>query len=157
MLNQTLESTIHVDRIIGEIHGNPTGPTLVFLGGIHGNEPSGVFALKKVIEDLSAQNISVNGNIYAIAGNLAALKSGTRFISEDLNRIWQGEDLLDLLNGKRPPESEEQIQLFELGEILLKIITEAQGPLYFMDLHSTSSKHRSFSHRERQLAQSKIY
>ena len=32
-------------RIIGHIKGRQPGPTLVFFGGIHGNEPSGIFAL----------------------------------------------------------------------------------------------------------------
>ena len=43
---------LKTERIIGHISGKETGPTLVFFGGIHGNEPSGVEALDHVFAQL---------------------------------------------------------------------------------------------------------
>ena len=77
--SNALEKSIQIDRMIGHIEGKKPGPTLLFTGGIHGNEPSGVFALKKVIDDIANSDIEVTGNIYAIGGNLVALENGERF------------------------------------------------------------------------------
>ena len=45
--SKALDQSIEVDRLIGQIRGEQPGPTIIFLGGMHGNEPSGVFALQK--------------------------------------------------------------------------------------------------------------
>ena len=66
--NKALNKHIEVTRIIGKITGSLPGPTIVFFGGIHGNETSGVFALKEVFDGLN--NEEVKGTVYAISGNL---------------------------------------------------------------------------------------
>jgi succinylglutamate desuccinylase len=91
------------ERIIGKLTGDPDGPVLVFIGGIHGNEPSGVIALQRVMTDLESRNVPVKGTILGIAGNLVALKESKRFISRDLNRVWNYEfDQRHRLNGSHP-------------------------------------------------------
>jgi predicted deacylase len=52
VFSKALNETIEVDRIIGEIKGTQPGPTLIFTAGIHGNEPSGIFALHKVLKEV---------------------------------------------------------------------------------------------------------
>ena len=44
MMAKALLKTIYIDRIIKKIEGKKEGPTVVFFGGIHGNETAGVFA-----------------------------------------------------------------------------------------------------------------
>jgi len=61
---------------------------VVFFGGIHGNETAGVFALKKVFDEIRSKKTPIYGQMYAISGNLGALESKQRFQIEDLNRIW---------------------------------------------------------------------
>ena len=56
--NKALDSSIKVDRILGKIEGAKPGPTVVFFGGIHGNETSGICALKNVFETIKQSNIS---------------------------------------------------------------------------------------------------
>ena len=46
-----LDETVQVDRIIDHIQGEKGGPTVIFFGGVHGNETAGVFALKSVFEE----------------------------------------------------------------------------------------------------------
>jgi predicted deacylase len=129
------------ERIIGKLIGDPDGPVLVFIGGIHGNEPSGVVALQKVITDLSSRDVPVRGTILGIAGNLVALKESKRFISRDLNRVWGYEfEKRHRLNGSHPtngsiPEFAEQSELFEIIAPLLGV----DRPIYFFDLHTTSA------------------
>ena len=134
--SKALNTSILVDRLIGKIKGKPNGPTIVFFGGIHGNETAGVFALKEVFEKI--KETQVLGTIYGISGNLKALKTNQRFIDKDLNRVWLKENLNQLENKTNLNNEEGEQQ--ELYRILKHILKEEEGPFYFIDLHTTSSK-----------------
>ena len=47
--SKALNRSITVDRIIGQLIGEERGPCIIYTGGIHGNEPSGIFALQQVL------------------------------------------------------------------------------------------------------------
>ncbi len=136
--SKALDSTIEVDRIIGHVKGHKKGPTLVFMGGIHGNEPAGVFALKWVFERLQAKKVS--GSIYGIAGNLWALKKGERYHKEDLNRLWTKDLLASLPQNGDPAIHHDQAEQIEINNLLSKILKDEEGPFYFFDMHTTSSE-----------------
>lgn len=136
--SKALGSTIEVDRIIGKLKGSKEGPTLIFMGGIHGNEPAGVFALKRIFEQLDAEN--VGGTIYGIAGNLWALKNGERYHKEDLNRLWTKENLASLPDTGEPTRNHDQAEQIKINELLRQIMNEEDGPFYFFDMHTTSSE-----------------
>ncbi len=138
--SQALNETIQVNRLIGSIQGDPSGPCLIFIGGIHGNEPSGVFALHQVIGELSQFKIKPWGSIYALAGNLNALGQSKRFLKEDLNRMWQTNRLRKLQNGGFDPNNQDMVEQKELTEVLSDILKREKGPFYFFDLHTTSSR-----------------
>ncbi|MEP2026536.1 succinylglutamate desuccinylase/aspartoacylase family protein, partial [Reichenbachiella sp.] len=136
----SMDRTIEVGRIIDSIIGDPDGPTVIFIGGIHGNESSGVFALFDVFKQLREKPIPFGGNIYGIAGNLPALEAGKRYFTEDLNRLWTSE-YMNVLDERTFPkthiEKREQVYIFRT---LQEIMKSHQGPFYFMDMHSTSSE-----------------
>ncbi|WP_425392051.1 succinylglutamate desuccinylase/aspartoacylase family protein [Ekhidna sp.] len=135
-----LNSEIKISRIIGSYHGDAAGPTLIFMGGIHGNEPAGVFALHRVINHLEQNKIPINGNIFCIAGNLQALKQGTRFLAEDMNRIWT-KGRIDLLpEAPEEAENEEIAEQIEVYNLIREILKTHPGPFYFFDIHTTSSE-----------------
>ena len=134
--SKALGETISIDRIIHKVKGENPGPTLVFFGGIHGNEPSGVFALNEVFGGID--NKKLNGTIYAISGNLNALNKGQRFIDVDLNRIWTKEEIRTLNDGLTKNKEEEERRI--LFDLVWKIIEHEEGPFYFIDLHTTSSQ-----------------
>ncbi len=139
------------ERVVGSL-GNDDGPTIVFIGGMHGNEPTGVIAIQQVINELAEQGTVLTGRMIGLVGNMAALKSSRRFASEDLNRLWTQTFLRrweSFSKGtlKEPPvdEKHEQLELFTELEPLInderfrpRKNTEPQ--LYFADLHTTSSK-----------------
>jgi len=137
--SKALNQTIEIERIIGNIKGDPEGPTIIFVGGIHGNEPSGVFALQQVLETLQKTAVPVKGNIYALGGNLPALEKNERFQKQDLNRIWTRENVQHLVNGASGIK-EETAQQAEICQIITDIIHCETGPFYFIDLHTTSSE-----------------
>ncbi|WP_340202280.1 succinylglutamate desuccinylase/aspartoacylase family protein [Ascidiimonas sp. W6] len=138
--SKALHKTIEVNRIIGKISGKNSGPVVIFTGGIHGNESAGVFALQRVLDFLKPQESIFNGSIYALSGNLSALKNGERYNEKDLNRIWTPEytNLLEQDNFK--PSGEDEQEQLELFKAVQHILTVELGPFYFIDLHTTSGK-----------------
>ncbi|GAA4272389.1 succinylglutamate desuccinylase/aspartoacylase family protein [Aquimarina gracilis] len=138
--SKALDQSIDVKRIIKHIKGSKPGPTLIFIGGIHGNEPSGVFALQKVMEKLQEQEIPICGSIYALSGNLWALKNNQRYHKQDLNRLWKAETIKDILKEKHKVTNEDVSQQIEICKLIHKILKTESGPFYFMDLHTTSSE-----------------
>ncbi len=128
---------ITTNRIIGKYIGKINGPTIVFFAGIHGNEKAGVIALQKVFKNIFEHK--KKGNIYGIVGNIKALNENKRFIDNDLNRLWT-KSQLESLKTKTNLNSEEQEQkeLYVLIENILN--THQSQPIYFIDLHTTSSK-----------------
>ena len=127
------------NRIIGKIQSATKGPTVVFFAGIHGNEPAGVLGLQRVIGQIENDAIELQGNFYAIAGNLNALKKNLRYEVEDLNRMWTEENITNIKDATINSNAERK-ELLELYSIIKDIISNNKGPFYFIDLHTTSSE-----------------
>lgn len=138
-------SSFQIERVIGEYSQNIPGPTLIFIGGIHGNEPSGVIALKQIFDELHHLKPQIKGGIYGLAGNLTALSKGLRYVQSDLNRIWKTQRMTETNNGKYTSENEsiegqEQKELYEA----IKKVTQNNHKVYLFDLHTTSSESQPF-------------
>jgi len=140
---KSFNKKIKIDRVLGNIKGTKGSPTVVVLGGIHGNEKAGIYALNKVIQNIDKDNIIFNGNFYAISGNLNALQNNIRFEKEDLNRIWTNDHLAYINNSKNGFNADVNEQI-ELYEVIKDILDKENGPFYFIDLHTTSSKTSPF-------------
>jgi hypothetical protein len=138
--SKALEQSIEVDRIIGHIQGAQPGPVNIFLAGIHGNEPSGVFALHQVLQKFEQHQKAIKGSIYAISGNLSALEKGLRYQKQDLNRLWTGDRIQALQNVDSHFENDDQREQIQIYNTIMKILDEHDGPFYFTDLHTTSSQ-----------------
>lgn len=134
--NKALGNTLSINRMLGKIEGSQPGPTVVFFGGIHGNETSGVFALKDALAGINAAY--VKGTIYGISGNLNALKKHQRYLEQDLNRLWTQENI-EIIK-KKAILNDDESELLELLNILNEILKTNQPPFYFIDLHTTSSQ-----------------
>ena len=81
--------TVAGERILCRMTSDKPGPTVVFFGGIHGNEPAGVAALTEVTKTLKCEGAALDkGSLIGIRGNLPALLQKERFLDHDLNRIW---------------------------------------------------------------------
>lgn len=136
--SKVLKQSLVVDRIIGKVDSGKPGPTLVFFAGIHGNEVAGVFALKKVFDELDKFKGDIRGKVYGVSGNLKALASNKRYIHQDLNRLWTKSNIKKIATKEELSNEEEE--LVSLMVILEKILKDDPGPYYFIDLHTTSSK-----------------
>lgn len=123
------------ERLIFYVRGAIPGPKLVFFAGIHGNEPAGVTALKEIQKSIDPKLLK--GEIYAIHGNLKALALKQRFIQKDLNRIWTSENLISL--SQKDDYSSEELEQKELYRQIQQVLKGNNGPVYFIDFHTTSS------------------
>lgn len=136
-------------RVLGRLGTSGRGPSLVVVGGLHGNEPAGVEASVRVLEALDGREGAFLGSIHFLVGNRHALAEGSRFLDRDLNRMWTAEGVASLRDGSGPgpvealhPEDGEQREL--LAEIDA-IFGERSGPVYVLDLHTTSGERGVFT------------
>ncbi|EMR01496.1 succinylglutamate desuccinylase/aspartoacylase family protein [Cesiribacter andamanensis] len=136
--SKALDQTLEVDRYIGRLEGTLPGPSVVFTAGMHGNEPSGVFALRRMLDWLQANAVPLRGKVYALAGNLWALQRQERYHRQDLNRLWTVGRIQRLQQGQLLAEDEDARQQQALWGCLQQILQQDKGPFYFMDLHTTS-------------------
>lgn len=75
-------------------------PEVAVVGGIHGDEPSGVRAIERVLE----ANPDVDRPVAFIIANERALDAGVRYIDEDLNRAFPGDPDADTHEGRLAAE-----------------------------------------------------
>lgn len=133
-------------RLLGRVRGERPGPTLIAIGGIHGNEPAGIGALRRVLPALEPLRPVLRGEFVALAGNLGALAQQKRFLARDLNRQWTPERIAMLRTAgnlpAREPEDREQLELLDALE---EAIGAARGRVYLLDLHTTSAQGVPFS------------
>lgn len=125
---------MEIPRVLGEYTSNNEGPLLFISAGVHGNEPSGVEAVKKVFEELNKSKPNIKGKIVAVSGNQKALTLNKRFIDEDLNRTWTVENIEN-----QQTNSHEKREMFDIINVLEDYPEENFTKRYFLDCHTTSS------------------
>lgn len=126
------------EHVIGAFIGKPGGPTLIVMGGLHGNEPAGPTALAYLSRELGAMTDILKGRVYFLAGNTRALAERVRFIDADLNRHWTPHNLSNVGTSEMS-ETCEGTELTELDRILDSILITAMDEVFVLDLHSTSA------------------
>jgi succinylglutamate desuccinylase len=140
-----------VTRRLGHVAGARPGPLLLVVAGIHGNEPAGVRALQRVLPELAALAPRMTGDVVALAGNLRALAANQRFLHDDLNRRWTQDEADRVRSGTPgPAAAPEDHERAELLRELDAAIACARGPVYFLDLHTTSAEGIPFAMVSRQ-------
>jgi len=97
---------------------------VIIFGGTHGNEWTGIYAIKKYAETLAKEFPSLD--LHFVHANPEAFKINRRFKDEDLNRAFQ------YLHEDRP-ESFEHKRAKELKEMIV------EEPCFVLDLHTTTS------------------
>jgi len=115
------------------------------MGGVHGNEPSGVEAARRVLAHLEEHATPFKGSLLALSGNLAALRMGKRFLTTDLNRMWEP-SAVERLRGMDPAlDSVEEGEQRELLGIIDGELEQIEHTVVFLDLHSSSAAGSPFT------------
>ena len=126
---------------LGCLRGRAAGPTLLVVGGVHGNEPAGVAAGRRVLDRLRADpevRDAVAGEVVFFQANVAALAAGRRYLARDLNRQWTPA-LIAAARGAVGPDPETAV-LAALADALDRVLERARGPVFALDLHTTSAE-----------------
>lgn len=128
---------------IWQITGNTPGPSLAILGGIHGNEQTGIHTIRKLYETFNthAQTLS-SGTLYLVLGNLQAIEKDTRSTEEgggstggahDLNRMFEDERF-----DREPDGTYEDARAREIAKLVLDHVE------YSIDIHSVNKPSNPF-------------
>jgi succinylglutamate desuccinylase len=135
------------EHLIATVQGPRPGPTLIIVGGIHGNEPAGVIAAERVLQSIEQRKVNLSGEIVLLRGNTRALRQRVRYIDTDLNRRWTTDNvrLSELAENGGRSESSEEIDRRELVAALREVVGRARGEIYFVDLHTTSAQGKPFA------------
>jgi succinylglutamate desuccinylase len=132
-------------RRIGEVRGQGgPGPTVVVVGGMHGNEPAGVRAAERFLSELERARGVLRGTVLALTGNRRGLEHGVRFVRRDLNRDWNDATVAQLRDAPPGTLRDEDVEQRELLDELLPLCASHPEGLVFIDLHSTSSESPPF-------------
>jgi len=111
------------------IDSKKEGPTVMIIGGTHGNEPAGYLAVKKLLEDINSRKIEINrGKLILVPEvNYCALRLGIRYIPfvGDINR-------------KYPVNINEKIS----SQINNKIVELANSADFILDFHEGWGFHK---------------
>jgi succinylglutamate desuccinylase len=134
-----------VPRELGRLVGvDESGPTMICLAGLHGNEPAGLSAFLRVQERLTSKPDGLDGHLIGLTGNRKALAKNRRYLVHDLNRIWHLDRVAALRSTPVPVEAEDQ-ELRELDYALQSVLDEARGRVFLLDLHTTSGPGGAFA------------
>ncbi|MCG3133899.1 MAG: hypothetical protein HMLKMBBP_01165 [Planctomycetes bacterium] len=124
-------------RVFASVRGAEPGPTLIVVASIHGNEPAGAVAASRVAATLREE--SVRGSFVAITGNVAASSRRVRCVHHDLNRAFLPDPVAAARRGEAPAGlGAEGAELRGLVRALDDARAAARGPVFLLDLHSTS-------------------
>ena len=132
-------------HLIASIRGALPGPTLIILGGIHGNEPAGVLAAERVWLRMQKRKAVLRGEVVLLRGNTRALEQRVRYINADLNRQWTTENVRAAELERGTSEVSELLEQRELLMVIREAINRARGEIYFVDLHTTSADGQPFA------------
>lgn len=124
-------------RVLARISSPEPGPLLLVTAGLHGNEPAGIHAVRRVVARMAEHGIALRGDLVALAGNIPALEARQRYISRDMNRLWDPERVAAWRRGEQ--HEPEDTQSAELADALEQAIASARGPAFHIDLHTTSA------------------
>lgn len=69
------------------VHGPGDEPEVTIVGGVHGDEPSGV----RAVERLRDADLDLRRRVQFVIGNPPAVAAGERYLDSDLNRSFPGD------------------------------------------------------------------
>jgi succinylglutamate desuccinylase len=131
-----------VERVLGDVgEARKSDPLCIITAGIHGNEPAGIVALRRVLSRLTRQGskaIPLHGRFLALSGNRSALMRGLRHVDEDMNRVWSAERVAELRASAPEHDNSEMSEQRDLLAHIERAILSSPARVAHLDLHSTS-------------------
>lgn len=134
---------IQAKRCIARYGGSLSGPLLISVGALHGNERAGVDAirtLKKMltVEPITNPSFCYKGAFVGLIGNQRAYAENRRYITQDLNRIWTPKGIKKAKQSISKTEEEGEM-LDIIKQIKKEVSRYKPTEVVILDLHTTSS------------------
>ena len=126
------------EHLLGRVDGLDPGPLIVVVGAVHGNEPAGVTAIRRLLDVLTADEPLLRGRVVGLLGHPEAYARGVRQVDEDLNRVFTPARLADLRQGA-PRSLEAACAKTLLATLAAEVADYAPEELVVVDLHTTSA------------------
>jgi succinylglutamate desuccinylase len=126
-------------REAARLRSDQPGPTLIAVGGIHGNEPSGIEAALRVVGRLARGDVKLQGELLVLRGNMSGLAGKRRYLERDLNRVWTEAQIASLEARGDEKMIDEDREAKEILVAIRRAIGRARGQVYLVDLHTTSA------------------
>jgi succinylglutamate desuccinylase len=106
-------------------------PTLSVLAsaGIHGDETAPIEMLSRLVADIANGRAPLAARMLVILGNIDAMRAGTRYINDDLNRLFSG-------RYKSLPQSHEAPRAAELEAQALQFFDGVTHAKWHIDMHT---------------------
>lgn len=98
--------------------------------------------MERAFEKLNSLQADFHGEFIGLAGNLKALEMGCRYLDQDLNRIWNRNEITNELI--KPDGIAESSEFAEIWQIIRQAAKKRKGEMVFIDLHTTSSESPPF-------------
>jgi succinylglutamate desuccinylase len=133
-----------MERIIGEFEGKENGPLIILIGGLHGNELTGIKAIEQVFRKIREEKMEINGRIIGIRGNIKAIGKKQRYIDYDLNRCWTDEHVQHITDENTHLVFSEDKEILELLDFFNGAPDHKVTQKICVDLHTTSSDNGNF-------------
>jgi succinylglutamate desuccinylase len=131
-----------MSRIIGELGGKEKGPLIILIGGLHGNELTGIKAIERVFKKIKDDKLEIHGKIIGLKGNKKAIEKKERYIDYDLNRCWTAEHIQHLSDSHFVFAEDEEV--LELNNVFEGLSSFEATQRVCVDLHTTSSDNGNF-------------
>jgi succinylglutamate desuccinylase len=131
-----------MSRIIGELGGKEKGPLIILIGGLHGNELTGIKAIERVFKKINDDKLEIHGKIIGLKGNKKAIEKKERYIDYDLNRCWTAEHIQHLSDSHFVFAEDEEV--LELNNVFEGLSSFEATQRVCVDLHTTSSDNGNF-------------
>lgn len=125
-------------RLVGRAGPPRGGPLVIVTAAIHGNEPAGVLALRRVFAALERLEPRLAGRVLGLIGNRGALVAGQRFLARDLNRLWTSRSIAALAAADPRDDDPEEAEQRALLEAIDGELAQPHDEVLHLDLHSTS-------------------
>ena len=101
-----------------------------------------------MISRLRQDKTPISGEVVALVGNVRALAERKRFIDRDLNRQWMEDSVREARQAVAAVPANgigaELHETVELADAVDAIIARARGPVFALDLHTTSAEGTPF-------------
>jgi hypothetical protein len=97
---------------------------------------------RTVLGRMRERGLPVRGEVVALIGNVRALAARRRYLARDLNRLWTPPRLAAIAPDPWSMPTTDGAELAELVELsgeLDRAIEAARGPVFVIDLHTTSA------------------